>query len=162
MIIKSLTVVHEFLPPGTAVLASGAFDPLHYGHVRYIRAAANLAGAHGLPLVVALAPDEYIQRRHPLLQRLDERLEMIDALRGVSFVVPQESESLAPTIRWIRPRHVVKGTDWRTHGLPADELAAIHEVGAEIAWTEISPNVSSSQLLHTAFWRFADEWVGRT
>lgn len=162
MIIKSLSLVGEFLQPGTAVLASGAFDPLHYGHVRYLRAAADQAAVHGLPLVVALAPDEYVQRRHPLLQRLEERLEMMDALQGVSFVIPQESESLVHTIRRIRPRYVVKGTDWRAHGLPADEMAAIDEVRAAIVWTEVSPDVSSSDLLHAAFWRFADEWVGRT
>lgn len=161
MIIKSLAAIGEFLQPSTAVLASGAFDPLHYGHVRYIRAAAEHAAAHGLPLVVALAPDEYVQHRHPLLQRLEERLEMMDALRWVSFVVPQESASLVRTIRELRPRYVVKGADWKAHGLPGDEVAAIEEVGAGIVWVEVSP-VSSSDLLHAAFWRFADEWVGRT
>lgn len=162
MIIKSLGGVREVVQPGTAVLVSGAFDPLHYGHIRYLRAAAQHADTHQVPLVVALAPDEYVQRRHPLLQRLDERMEMIDALRGVAFVVPQESESLAETIRRVRPRYVVKGMDWRAHGLPPDEVAAIGEVGAELIWTEVSPDVSSSDLLHAAFWRFADEWVGRT
>lgn len=162
MIVKSLSAVHEVIQPGASVLVSGAFDPLHYGHVRYLRAAAQHADAHQLPLVVAVAPDEYVRRRHPLLQRLEERMEMIDALRGVAFVLPQESEQLAETIRRVRPRYVVKGTDWKTHGLPADEVAAIEEVGAELVWTEISPDVSSSDLLHAAFWRFADEWVGRT
>lgn len=162
MIIKSVSLVHEFLSPGTAVLASGAFDPLHYGHVRYIRAAADLAVAHELPLVVAIAPDDYVQRRHPLLQRLEERMEMMDAISGISFVIPQESQSLAKTILQVRPRYLVKGTDWKVQGLPGDEVAAIQEAGAEIVWTEISPDVSSSALLHTAFWRFADEWVGRT
>ena len=162
MIIKSLGGAREVVQPGQAVLVSGAFDPLHYGHIRYLRAAAQHADDHRLPLVVALAPDEYVQRRHPLLQRLEERLEMIDAIRGVAFVIPQESESLAETIRRVRPRYVVKGTDWKTHGLPHDEVAAMDEVGAELIWTEISPDVSSSDLLHAAFWRFADEWVGRT
>lgn len=162
MIIRSLVQVREFVPPGTAVLVSGAFDPLHYGHIRYLRAAARHAKTHQLPLVVATAPDEYVQRRHPLLQRLDERMEMLDALRGVAYVVPQESESLAQTIRRVRPRYVIKGTDWKTHGLPPDEIAAMEEVGAELVWTEISPDVSSTDLLHAAFWRFADEWVGRT
>jgi cytidyltransferase-like protein len=162
MIIRSLGQVREFVQPGTAVLVSGAFDPLHYGHIRYLRAAAKQADDHQLPLVVAMAPDEYVQRRHPLLQRIEQRLEMMDAIRGVAFVVPQESESLAQTIRRLQPRYVVKGTDWKAQGLPAEEVAAIDEVGAELIWTEISPDVSSSDLLHAAFWRFADEWVGRT
>jgi glycerol-3-phosphate cytidylyltransferase len=161
MIIKSLSAVAEFLNPGAAVLVSGAFDPLHYGHIRYLRAAAEYAAGQNLPLVVAVAPDGYVQRRHPLLQHQQERMEMIDALRDVDFVVPQESGSLARTIRKIRPLSIVKGTDWKATGLPADELEAIGDVGASIVWTDVSP-VSSSELLHTAFWRFADEWVGRT
>lgn len=162
MIVGSLAQVREFVQPGTAVLVSGAFDPLHYGHIRYLRAAAKHAEKHDLPLVVAMAPDEYVQRRHPLLQHLAERMEMLDAIQGVGYVVPQESESLARTIHALRPRYVVKGVDWQAHGLPADEVTAMNEVGAELVWTEISPEVSSSALLHAAFWRFADEWVGRT
>lgn len=161
MIIESLQRVREFFQPRVAVLASGAFDPLHYGHIRYIRAAAEHARAHDLPLVVAVAPDDYVKRRHPLLQPLEGRMEMLDALRWVDFVVPQGSESLAPAIRAISPVSVIKGTDWMVHGLPKEENQAIEEIGAKITWVGVSP-VSSSELLQTAFWRFADEWVGRT
>ncbi len=161
MIIRALPSVGEFIEQRVAVLASGAFDPLHYGHIRYIRAAGEHARASNLPLVVAVAPDEYVKRRHPLLQPLEGRMEMLDALRGVDFVVPQGSESLARAIREICPIYVIKGTDWKAHGLPKDEVEAIEGVGAEITWVDVSP-VSSSELLQAAFWRFADEWVGRT
>jgi cytidyltransferase-like protein len=161
MIIGTLQTVREFFSPRVAVLASGAFDPLHYGHIRYIRAAAQQARQHELPLVVAVAPDEYVKRKHPLLQPIAGRMEMLDALRGVDFVVPQGSESLAAAIREISPAYVVKGTDWKVHGLPPDEVNAIEEVGAKTTWVEVSP-ISSSELLQVAFWRFADEWVGRT
>ncbi|HTE04536.1 MAG TPA: adenylyltransferase/cytidyltransferase family protein [bacterium] len=161
MIIRALPGVREFVQPRVAVLASGAFDPLHYGHIRYIQAAAEQARAENLPLVVAVAPDDYVKRRHPLVQPLEGRMEMVDALRWVDFVVPQGSESLARAIREIRPIYVVKGTDWKVHGLPKDEVEAVEEVGATISWVDVSP-VSSSELLHAAFWRFADEWVGRT
>ena len=161
MIIKALSGVREFIQPRGAVLASGAFDPLHYGHIRYLRAATEHARESNLPLVVAVAPDEYVKRRHPLLQALEGRMEMLDALRGVDFVVPQGSESLARAIQEISPVYVIKGTDWKIHGLPKDEVDAIRDVGATISWVDVSP-VSSSDLLHAAFWRFADEWVGRT
>lgn len=161
MIIRALASVREFLEPRASVLASGAFDPLHYGHIRYIRAAAEHARTSNLPLVIAVAPDEYVKRRHPLLQQLEERMEMLDALRGVDFVVPQGTESLARAVREICPASVIKGTDWKVHGLPQDEVEAIAEVAAGITWVDVSP-VSSSQLLQAAFWRFADEWVGRT
>jgi len=160
VIVKPLGRISEVVAPGTAVLVSGAFDPLHYGHIRYIQAAAAHAQERRLPLVAAVAPDEFVAKRHPLLQQLDERMEMIDAIRGVTYVVPQEHESLAPALRCIRPLYVVKGTDWQARGLPNEELEAIEEVGAQVVWVPVSP-VSSSDLLRTAFWRFADEWVGR-
>jgi len=85
---------------------------------------------------------------------------MIDAVRWVNFVVPQESETLAAALRHIRPLYMVKGTDWQKRGLPKEELAAMEEIGASMVWVQVSP-VSSSELLRTAFWRFADEWAGR-
>ena len=160
MIVKPLGRISEFVNMGTAVLVSGAFDPLHYGHIRYIREAAEHAREHDLPLVAAVAPDEFVARRHPLLQKLDERMEMIDAVRWVDFVVPQETESLVPAIRHIRPLYVVEGTDWQQRGLPKDELETMEEIGATVVWVQVSP-VSSSDLLRAAFWRFADEWAGR-
>ncbi len=161
MIVTPLGRISEFVDPDAAVLVSGAFDPLHYGHIRYIRAAAEQARIHKLPLVAAVAPDEFVARRHPLLQQLEERMEMIDAVRWVDFVVPQETESLVPAIRHIRPLYVVKGTDWQQRGLPKDELETMEEIGATVVWVQVSP-VSSSDLLRAAFWRFADEWAGRS
>src|SRR2546428_11973303 len=96
MIIKALPAVREFIQPGAAVLASGAFDPLHYRHIRYTRAAAEHARTSNLPLAAAVAPDEYDKRRHPLLQPLDGRMEMLDAPRGADFVETQRSDS--PTV----------------------------------------------------------------
>ncbi len=161
MIVRPLGRISEFVNPRASVLASGAFDPLHYGHVRYLRAAAEHARARDLPLVVAVAPDEFVARRHPLLQTIEERMEMIDALRWVDIVVPQEDEDIVKAMHQIRPLDVVKGTDWRERGLPQTELDALEQVGAGTVWVEISP-VSSSDLLRNAFWQFADEWVGRT
>src|SRR2546430_9324433 len=113
MIIRALPGVTEFVQARVGVLASGAFDRLHYGHIRYMQAAAEQARAENLPLVVAVAPDDYVKRRHPLVQPLEGRMEMVDALRWVDFVVPQGSESLARAIRGIRPVYVGKGNGWK-------------------------------------------------
>jgi bifunctional ADP-heptose synthase (sugar kinase/adenylyltransferase) len=43
----------------TITLANGAFDLLHVGHIRYLRAARQL----GEKLVVAVNSDEYVRAR---------------------------------------------------------------------------------------------------
>lgn len=160
MIVRLLSQARQYIRPGSAVLVSGGFDPLHYGHIRYIEQAAGYSGGGNRPLVVAVAPDSYIARRHPLLQPLAERMEMIDALAHIDFVVPQEEETLAQAIREIAPCYLVKGEDWREKGLPQAELEAVEKVGTQLVWVPINP-VSSSDLLRSAFWRFADEWAAR-
>lgn len=160
MIVRPLSQARKYIPRGSGVLISGAFDPLHYGHIRYIEQAAGYSGGYNRPLVVAVAPDSYIARRHPLLQPLADRMEMVAALAHVDFVVPQEEETLVKAIREIAPRFLVKGEDWREKGLPQVELEAVEEVGTQLVWVPVNP-VSSSDLLRSAFWRFADEWAGR-
>src|SRR2546422_8843697 len=98
MIIRALPGVREFVQPRVAVLASGAFDPLHYGHIRYIQAAAEQARAENLPLVVAVAPDDYVKRRHPLVQPLEGRMGRVAALQWGDLVGPQGCRRLVQAV----------------------------------------------------------------
>ena len=75
------------LPPGVAMV-DGCFDPLHRGHVEYLR----FAGSLGAPVLCNVASDRYLathKRRSPLLPEA-ERAAVIDALR---FVDPPFSAS---------------------------------------------------------------------
>lgn len=121
------------------VIADGAFDPLHVGHVWYLREAAKL----GRPLVVNIAPDEAIRAkgREPFQGR-SERMLTVMALGMVDRVV---SEPLAKLILDRTPRYVVKGPDWKDK-LPADVLQACQDVGAEIRYTDTESKRSSERL----------------
>jgi cytidyltransferase-like protein len=121
------------------VLADGCFDPLHCGHLKYLRAAVAL----GRPLVVNIAPDEEIvaKGRQPFQNR-DERAQTILALDMVDRV---SVNALATAIRELKPRYVVKGAEWRGK-LPEDVLAAAQDVGASIAYLEIREKTSSERL----------------
>ena len=114
------------------ILASGAFDGLHAGHVRYLQAVANL----GRPLIVAVAPDSYItnakQRKPYWTQR--ERAQVVSALACVTSVYGQGSTSVAEAIRELRPTVFVKGMDWQGK-LPEDVKAACVDVGARVVFT---------------------------
>ena len=116
------------------ILASGAFDGLHSGHVAYLIAAAALADAE---LVVAIAPNLYIRACKSREPRWDaqERADTVAALRVVDRVVTHPELSIAETIRRLRPRYVVKGCDWSSK-LPADVVAACVEVGALVRFVD--------------------------
>lgn len=101
------------------ILCSGCFDGLHAGHVAYL-AAAKAMCAPGEELVVAIAPDSYIREqkgREPFWP-IDQRLFTVSALRMVDRAVEQWS-SLAWAVDALKPRVLVKGTEWRGK-LPKD------------------------------------------
>jgi len=111
-------------------LVSGCFDPLHQGHIAYLRAAAKV----GRGVICAVAPDSYVEEKHLLLMTQQQRMEVMDAVRPVDFVVAQPSRTVHDVIRAIGPSYFVKGQDWDKRGLPPEEVLACMEVGAEIVY----------------------------
>ncbi|MBP3398162.1 MAG: glycerol-3-phosphate cytidylyltransferase [Erysipelotrichaceae bacterium] len=105
------------------VITYGTFDLLHWGHVELLKRAKAL----GDYLIVALSTDEFNQiKGKKAYHNYDERKVMLEALRTVDLVIPEES--------WIQKRrdileyHVdvlVMGDDWKGH---FDELSDVCEV----------------------------------
>jgi cytidyltransferase-like protein len=123
------------------VLADGCFDVLHVGHLRYLRAAAELAPGG---LCVNIAPDAAIRAkgREPF-QNAEERAELIFGLGCVDRVV--QFSTLAAAILDLRPAVVAKGEDWRDR-LPAEVLEACQRVGARIRYTQTQTRTSTERL----------------
>lgn len=119
----------EELPP-RVVLANGCFDLLHVGHVRYLEDACS----RGDLLVVAINTDESVRGLkgpgRPATP-LDERAELLCALRCVSFVFAFDEPDLRATLRLLRPDVHAKGTDYTVASVPEADLD--RELGIEIA-----------------------------
>src|SRR3990167_11484759 len=109
------------------VLADGTFDPLHHGHVAYLHEAARL----GI-LIVNVAPDSEVEKKHPVVLAEGQRAEVVAGLHAVHNV---RIGPLASAIYAVKPDIVVKGEEWR-HCLPGDALAACTAVGAEIRYLD--------------------------
>ena len=121
-------------------LADGCFDPLHVGHLRYLRAARRV----GRPLIVRVAPDDAIRAKgHDPFQIQQERAGLIWALDCVDRVV--FDDSLAEAVCRLRPDHLVKGIDWRDR-LPDDVLRACQQTGTRIVFVN-TPSLSSTDRL---------------
>ena len=71
------------------VYTAGAFDALHIGHIRLLKAAKQ----SGNILVVAVSTDELIfdYKKRPPLQALKDRIEIVSSIKYVDEVVIQTS-----------------------------------------------------------------------
>jgi len=90
------------------VAVSGAFDPMHAGHIRYIREAARL----GNRLVVILNSDEFIMKKKGFVfWPQNERKEIIESLKGVDEVVlaVDEDQTVRKTLEMLKPDIFAKG-----------------------------------------------------
>ncbi len=105
------------------VLANGAFDLLHVGHVRYLSAARAL----GDVLVVAVNSDASVRALkgppRPLVPEA-ERLELLAHLTCVDWLVLFDELTVAEVLRAIRPHIHAKGTDYTVTTVPEREIVA--------------------------------------
>lgn len=83
-------------------------DLIHHGHMNIIQKAAELGD-----VIIGLHTDEAVASywRVPFLN-YEQRKEIIENIRGVSQVVPQEQFDQVPNLRKYKPAYVVHGDDW--------------------------------------------------
>jgi len=111
---------------GTVVaVANGAFDLLHVGHVRYLKAAKELT--HGGLLVVGVNTDRSVRASkgpgRPILPER-ERAELVAALGCVDLVVLFDEPDAVELLTALRPDLHVKGTDYTEESVPEREVVA--------------------------------------
>jgi glycerol-3-phosphate cytidylyltransferase len=93
------------------VAISGAFDPLHVGHITYIREAAKL----GDRLVVILNGDNFLLRKKGFVFRpFEDRKEILEAIKGVDEVIPSmdDDQTVCKTLEQLKPDIFAKGGYW--------------------------------------------------
>ncbi|MBS7620198.1 FAD synthase [Candidatus Bathyarchaeota archaeon] len=95
------------------VLASGAFDLLHYGHIRFLEEAKKLGGASS-KLVVIVASDETVKQnkgKKPVIPE-DQRRAIVEALKVVDeALLGYENADFGAVIERIKPDIIAIGFD---------------------------------------------------
>jgi rfaE bifunctional protein nucleotidyltransferase chain/domain len=128
------------------VATNGCFDLLHVGHVRYLQAAR----AKGDVLIVGLNADASVRdlkgAGRPLNSEND-RAEVLAALECVDLVTIFPELRATRFIEAVRPNVYVKGGDYTSETLDAEERAALEKIGAKIDIVPFEKDYSTSRLL---------------
>ena len=128
------------------VTTNGCFDLLHVGHVHYLQAARSL----GDVLAVGLNGDRSVRELkgsgRPINNERD-RAEVLAALECVDLVTIFPDMRATQFISASVPATYVKGGDYTSETLNAEESAVLRKIGAEIRILPFEKGYSTSLLL---------------
>jgi len=144
-------------------MTSGGFDPLHIGHIRCIQETAVLANnsdthpsqLKGLVIVVVNADSFLIRKKKYAFMPLEERMEIINGIKGVDFVTSWETtgdQTVIGAIDILKPKYFTKGGD-RFDASTIPEWEICTSIGCEII-TGVGTGgkvQSSSELIKRAY-----------
>ena len=120
-------------------------DLVHPGHMNILRIARERGD-----VVVGLLTDEAIAafKRLPHLS-YEQRLAVVQEIKGVTQVVPQTTLDYGPNLRELRPDYVVHGDDWKTGVLAETRqkvIETLSEWGGQLLEPAYTEGISSSGL----------------
>ncbi len=120
-------------------------DLLHHGHINIIKEGEKYG-----EVIVGLLTDRAIAsyKRVPLIP-YEQRKIIVENIKGVSKVVPQENFDYVPTLREVKPDYVIHGDDWRTgiqKNIRQRVIDVLKEWGGEIIEVPYTRDISSTKL----------------
>ncbi|HWD41268.1 MAG TPA: D-glycero-beta-D-manno-heptose 1-phosphate adenylyltransferase [Fimbriimonas sp.] len=129
------------------VFTNGVFDVLHAGHVRYLQQASEL----GDLLIVGINSDGSARKlaKGPgrPINTLEDRMEVLEALRVVDGVVPFDESTPEGLIEQLRPEVHVKGGDYTEDRLP--EAKIVRSYGGEVVILPTLEGRSSTRVIRS-------------
>lgn len=119
------------------VAVSGGFDPIHIGHVRYIKESRAL----GDRLVIILNNDNWLMNKKGFVFMPEaERKEVLEAIADVDEVVltdhllGEDDRSVCRALAQVRPHIFANGGDRHPTGDPVPEVRICTELGIEMVY----------------------------
>src|SRR3989339_192323 len=123
-------------------------DMIHPGHLNIIKEACKLGD-----VIIGLLTDKAIAsyKRLPAL-KYEQRKIIIENIKGVTEVVPQEELDYSPNLRKLKPDFVVHGDDWQK-GVQQQTrqkvIETLTEWGGQLYEVPYTKGISSTQLNQT-------------
>jgi len=124
-------------PKRKVVLASGVFDLLHLGHVRFLEEAKR-AGGEDAKLIVVIARDSTVEKmkgRKPIMSE-DQRRALVESLKVVDqAVLGYEDLDIGEVIGKIKPDVIVLGYDQAEMEAEVKDYVAEHKLPVQVVKT---------------------------
>ncbi len=125
------------------VYVTMAVDMIHNGHINIIKEAAKLG-----EVTVGLLTDSAIAsyKRLPLMPYESRKL-IIEAIKGVSKVIPQKTHEYTHNLNLLKPDYVVHGDDWKEgvqKKVRDKVIESLRNWGGELIEVPYTKNISSS------------------
>ncbi len=142
------------------VMCSGGFDPLHIGHLRYLKATQSVADT----IVVVLNSDDWLRRKKGyVFMPWEERAEIVGALYcvlGAVYPVEDNDGTVCEALKRLKPNYFANGGD-RIEANPAE-----HAVCEELSIKELfnvggAKIASSSDLVRGASLMYQNRKIKR-
>jgi len=121
------------------VLTYGTYDLLHYGHIRLLKRAKAL----GDYLIVAISTDEFNAiKGKKAYHNYETRREMLEAVRYVDLVIPEENwEQKIDDVKNYFVDVVVMGSDWEG----SDKFECLRDY-CEVVYLDRTEGVSTTKI----------------
>lgn len=120
-------------------------DLIHPGHLNILKKAAELGD-----VTVGLLTDAAIAtyKRVPFMT-YEQRREVVESIKGVNQVIPQDTLDYTPNLKLLRPDFVVHGDDWKEGVQSETRLQVINALagwGGKLVEVPYTSGISSSAI----------------
>ena len=125
------------------IAVSGGFDPIHVGHIRMIREAAQ----HGDVVAIANSDEWLMRKKGYIFMPFKERREVLMSIKGVIDVIEaiDHDNTVCQSLSELKPDVFANGGDRKGDNVP--EVAQCKELGIEMLWNCGGGKIQSSSSL---------------
>jgi len=136
------------------VYTVGTFDLLHVGHLALLEYCATL----GDTVAVGVASDEVVKLYKPNIPviPLDQRIEMLKALRCVNIVLPYHELDYLSVCKEVKADIFVIGEDWGRKPHNQDVENYFNVQGKKVVQIKYNPRTSSTKIKQNLIAQFQE------
>ena len=112
------------------VAVSGYMDPIHKGHIEYLKLAKEFAGPDGTLVVILNNDHQAVLKKGRPFMKCEERKIILEAISYVDevFVAVDEDESVCKSLPLVNVQYFIKGGDRYSYEIPETPVCREHNI----------------------------------